>query len=62
MDHNKAVELEHLLRGLVANKTGKAQLRGSKYKGITIDADSLDKDDAAIAGLWLAVELLQEKP
>lgn len=62
MDHDKAVELEHLLLRLVEKKTGTPQSRGSKYMGIAIDADSLAKDNAAIEGLWLAVELLQEKP
>ena len=62
MDHSKAIELEHLLCDLVTKKTGTAQSRGSEYEGITMDADSLDKDDAAIGGLWLAVKLLQENP
>jgi hypothetical protein len=61
MDHTKAVRLEHLLRDLVEKKTGTAQGRGSEYKGIRIDADFLDRDEAAIEGLWLAVDLLQGK-
>jgi hypothetical protein len=61
MDHTQAVKLEHLLRDLVKKKTGTTQARGSEYKGIRLDADFLDKDEAAIEGLWLAVDLLEGK-
>lgn len=61
MNHKRANTLEMLLRNLVGEETGKTQLRGSIYKGVTMDADSFDDDANAIEGLWLAIELFQQK-
>jgi hypothetical protein len=61
MNHEKASQLEHLLLNLIQDASGKRQQRGSTYNGITIDADAFENDAAAINGLWLAVQLLQNK-
>lgn len=61
MNHAKAVQLEHLLRNLVEDATGKPQQRGAVHDGVTMDADSLKDDSVAIEGLLLAVSLLEQK-
>ena len=59
MNHDKAIQLEHLLLHLIEQKQRKKLSRFATYEGITIDADSFENDAAAVKGLWLAVKLLQ---
>lgn len=59
MNHDEAVRLEHLLLHLLKTKRGKTLARGDKFDGVTIDADTLENDTAAVRALWLAVSLLE---
>jgi hypothetical protein len=58
MNHNDAIRLEHLLLDLLRTKRGQTLSRGDKYEGVTIDADALENDAAAVRALWLAVDLM----